>query len=333
MGRGKLALEYIVKDRSRRTTFEKRKKGLMKKAEEFSILCGVDTCMIIYNDDEPLTWSPTVWPQDPEKAKKVIDRYLCEGVDRRRRHSMGLPEFFVGRKRKVDGELAKVRAANWAAKYPVSDEMVSGLSQDQLQSMLALLGVKLDSAKKRLLTVKEIAARNSFGINPMLHMGEEFKFNGSTINNLQIHDYGSMMEQTLPLDFAPLALGSYLPQVMDSKVVNNSFMWPLVGGGSAESYCNLSIPVADYSSHYQPINHQHTVPEPAMYPCDSLVGPGSLAAPSLALQQQQQQQQSWMQYPMKMTGMVQHQVAFRGFDGNSHGGGGDQRLSHHHHHV
>ncbi|KAK4801829.1 hypothetical protein SAY86_000032 [Trapa natans] len=56
---------------------------------------------------------------------------------------------------------------------------------------------------------------------PDVAYGEEFKFNGSTINNLQIHDYGSMMEQPLPLDFAPPALGSYLWHVMDSKDIDD----------------------------------------------------------------------------------------------------------------
>ncbi|PKI72564.1 hypothetical protein CRG98_006941 [Punica granatum] len=56
MGHGKLVLKFLTKDSLRRTTFEKRKKGLMKKLEEFSILCGVD----------------------PERVKQVIDQYFSE---------------------------------------------------------------------------------------------------------------------------------------------------------------------------------------------------------------------------------------------------------------
>ncbi|XP_031387099.1 uncharacterized protein LOC116200393 [Punica granatum] len=69
MGHGKLVLKFLTKDSLRRTTFEKRKKGLMKKLEEFSILCGVD----------------------PERVKQVIDQYFSEGVDRCKKHAKDLP--------------------------------------------------------------------------------------------------------------------------------------------------------------------------------------------------------------------------------------------------
>ncbi|KAI4387698.1 hypothetical protein MLD38_000110 [Melastoma candidum] len=151
MGRGKLALELIAKEKSRRVTFEKRKKGLMKKAHEFSVLCGVDTCMIIYPDR---TSEPEVWPPEPEKVRRIIDRYRSEGPDRRSKRTTGLPDFFINRKKKLDAELKKVRTANWEAKYPVSDEMIVGLSEDQLQSLLVALRGKLDDAKERLAAMK-----------------------------------------------------------------------------------------------------------------------------------------------------------------------------------
>ncbi|XP_031387116.1 MADS-box transcription factor 14-like [Punica granatum] len=43
MGQGRLVLELIGEEKSRRVTFKKRKSGMLKKAKEFLILCGVDT--------------------------------------------------------------------------------------------------------------------------------------------------------------------------------------------------------------------------------------------------------------------------------------------------
>ncbi|KAF8011137.1 hypothetical protein BT93_J1682 [Corymbia citriodora subsp. variegata] len=144
MGRGKLALELIPKEKARRITYEKRKKGLMKKAQEFTTLCGVDTCMIIYGPAGSATTSePEVWPASPEKVKLVIERYRSEGADRRAKRTIGLPEFFANRKRKVDSELAKARLANWEAK------------------LLGSLGHKLEVAKARLTVMKEDAMRRS----------------------------------------------------------------------------------------------------------------------------------------------------------------------------
>ncbi|EFJ07769.1 MADS-domain transcription factor [Selaginella moellendorffii] len=48
MGRSKIPITWIKNDASRQVTFNKRKKGMKKKAEELAILCGVDVCMICY---------------------------------------------------------------------------------------------------------------------------------------------------------------------------------------------------------------------------------------------------------------------------------------------
>nr|GEV29901.1 transcription factor, MADS-box [Tanacetum cinerariifolium] len=55
MGRAKLRMELIKKGKTRITTYHKRKLGILKKASEFSILCDVDTIMIITppNSSEP----------------------------------------------------------------------------------------------------------------------------------------------------------------------------------------------------------------------------------------------------------------------------------------
>nr|GFA30122.1 zinc finger, CCHC-type [Tanacetum cinerariifolium] len=55
MGRAKLRMELIKKEKMRITTYHKRKLGILKKASEFSILCDVDTIMIITppNSSEP----------------------------------------------------------------------------------------------------------------------------------------------------------------------------------------------------------------------------------------------------------------------------------------
>ncbi|GJT51233.1 retrotransposon-related protein, partial [Tanacetum coccineum] len=55
MGQVKLRMELIKKEKTRITTYHKRKLGILKKASEFSILCDVDTIMIITppNSNEP----------------------------------------------------------------------------------------------------------------------------------------------------------------------------------------------------------------------------------------------------------------------------------------
>ncbi|XAR49227.1 hypothetical protein NMG60_11032347 [Bertholletia excelsa] len=61
MTRKKVKLAFIANDSARKSTFKKRKKGLMKKVSELSTLCGIDACAIIYS---PYEAQPDVWPNN-----------------------------------------------------------------------------------------------------------------------------------------------------------------------------------------------------------------------------------------------------------------------------
>lgn len=58
MTRSKVKLEYITNDQNRNTSFNKRKKGLIKKVDELTTLCGVEGCAIVFGqyDHEPEVW-------------------------------------------------------------------------------------------------------------------------------------------------------------------------------------------------------------------------------------------------------------------------------------
>lgn len=49
MIRKKVKFVFIVNDFLRKVIYKKRKKGLMKKVNEFLIFCGINVCVIIYS--------------------------------------------------------------------------------------------------------------------------------------------------------------------------------------------------------------------------------------------------------------------------------------------
>ncbi|XP_010064824.2 agamous-like MADS-box protein AGL82 [Eucalyptus grandis] len=181
MARTELKLEFISNSRSRKITFEKRKKGLMKKAEAFKILFGVDTCVIIY----PMWKSgdglvrPKIWPPDSKEVERIILSYRSEAVDHRAKHATGLREFFTSQKKKIDTELAEAHKANWEAKYPVSDEFLRDLSEPQLRSLQSAEGNRLKQTKTRLATMMEKrvveTVAPSYGIVPPRRSGPPCK--------------------------------------------------------------------------------------------------------------------------------------------------------------
>ncbi|KAL8511148.1 hypothetical protein ACS0TY_017827 [Phlomoides rotata] len=55
MGRKKLALRKIESSTSRQVTYAKRKEGIIKKANELSVLCDTDVALIMFSPSGRLT--------------------------------------------------------------------------------------------------------------------------------------------------------------------------------------------------------------------------------------------------------------------------------------
>jgi hypothetical protein len=71
MTRKKVKLAFISNDSTRKASYKKRKKSIIKKVRELTILCGIPACAII---SDPFDSKTEVWP-NLEEAKQVIERY------------------------------------------------------------------------------------------------------------------------------------------------------------------------------------------------------------------------------------------------------------------
>ncbi|KAJ4771455.1 Agamous-like MADS-box protein AGL80 [Rhynchospora pubera] len=72
MRRKKVNLAWVPNEATRVANFNKRKKVLIKEAHELSMLCGVDTCMVIYGPQDP---KPEVWASSNKDAFKVFAQF------------------------------------------------------------------------------------------------------------------------------------------------------------------------------------------------------------------------------------------------------------------
>lgn len=154
MGRGKLTMQLIEKEKARMITYQKRKRGLKKKAEEFSTLCGVPTCMIIYGprlNNRPA--DVEIWPKDHKDFMQVVNLYKDKAFSSVRGvKSLSLFDFFADRKRKVYENIAKTRKANYESMFCTDDwdEMINRFSIDQLKEMLVVFDEYIDVATRKL---------------------------------------------------------------------------------------------------------------------------------------------------------------------------------------
>ncbi|XP_076894359.1 agamous-like MADS-box protein AGL80 [Bidens hawaiensis] len=71
MPRSKIKYQFIEDERARNVTMKKRNASLIKKMSELKTLCGVESCLVLYEkEDAP----PTVWPSNAE-AERLIQKF------------------------------------------------------------------------------------------------------------------------------------------------------------------------------------------------------------------------------------------------------------------
>lgn len=102
--RKKVKIEWIQDDAHRRSTFNKRKNGVVKKAEELHLLCGVETCVVIYGDGES---PPEVWPSW-DKAAEMCRRFRITPVHEAGPRTMNHVSFTEDRVQKLRKQIARM---------------------------------------------------------------------------------------------------------------------------------------------------------------------------------------------------------------------------------
>ena len=151
MGRSRLPLELIPKEKSRKITFQKRTMGLKKKTYEISTLCGVDACVIIYSrSSDDRSTEPIFWPSNPDEVKSIINRYKEHCKEERSLKTQDLSGFFEERTKKIQKKLSKLgHHGGDNSKFPTFDDRLNDLSADQLRDLMKKCREKLELVQSR----------------------------------------------------------------------------------------------------------------------------------------------------------------------------------------
>ncbi|XP_010260943.1 PREDICTED: agamous-like MADS-box protein AGL80 [Nelumbo nucifera] len=153
MGRGKLKLEFISKESSRRTTFRKRMLGLKKKVKEFSTLCGVDACLIVHGLDQGDR--PEICPENPDDVRRIISRFREHRREEIGKRNLGLRDILEDRKKKMEEQLARLRRKNNETEYPAWDDRFNHFTVEQLRQMGCRVGAMLEKVKAKIDWIQE----------------------------------------------------------------------------------------------------------------------------------------------------------------------------------
>ncbi|PON49219.1 MADS-box transcription factor [Trema orientale] len=144
MGRGKVKLELIKEEKSRLTTFQRRKKGLVKKASEFSTLCDSEVCLFVSAPQSDLKVVSAsgieTFPPESDRVLGVVEKYKKAVMQRppkcKSYHPTGPPLAKPNRNKYCD------------SKYPTLSELVDGFSADELSELVSRLDRKIEIVKK-----------------------------------------------------------------------------------------------------------------------------------------------------------------------------------------
>ncbi|KAI3898558.1 hypothetical protein MKX03_021168 [Papaver bracteatum] len=187
MGRAKLDMKLISNLKKRRETYQKRKIGLKKKLNEFTILCNVPACMILYGPnqgDRPV--EVETWPADIDEVNSIIERYRQVPEEDKQKRRLDLYDFFQERKKKTEADLGKLRKEHDEFQY--FDDQFKGLAVEQLQQVLQRLGSKMESVDERIKQKKNQDMKgmtNQSNIAPYSIPNTSFEGNMFTSNSQQ----------------------------------------------------------------------------------------------------------------------------------------------------
>ncbi|KAJ4975574.1 hypothetical protein NE237_000680 [Protea cynaroides] len=209
MGRAKVKLELIAKEKSRNTTFQKRKKGLKKKTYEFSTLCGVDACLIIFDPKQGDGVQPDTWPENRENVLNIIQKFRKHSREEQGKRQLGLPQFLEDQTKKLRSDLVKLRQRNGNAKYPTWDNYINDFSLIELRTLIASLNSKLELVKLNIdLTVlnHDVAGLIEYPVPPPLNQSSQPYWDSSNSNlmdDMDMYMHNQHHQHRLAIDYIP----------------------------------------------------------------------------------------------------------------------------------
>ncbi|KAF4352853.1 hypothetical protein G4B88_024780 [Cannabis sativa] len=153
MTRKKVKLAYINNDASRKATYKKRKKGLLKKVSELSTLCGVDACAIIYS---PYDTQPEVYPS-PGGVHRIVKKFKKMPEIEQGKKMMNQEVFLKQKIGKVSEQMKRLKKENRDRELNrllygnLSGKMnLQGLTVTDLNDLTSLIDQNLKDINKRM---------------------------------------------------------------------------------------------------------------------------------------------------------------------------------------
>lgn len=173
----------------------RRKAGIMKKAHELSVLCGVPVAVVIFGPDKD---APHVWPQKLENLHGTIGRYLSLSPDQRNKSKRAttMSDFVTKKGVEFDQELSdedEDEQVDEEEEETCLVDEINGFSIEQLVDLVANLDAKLEMVNSRIELMRRRAYQYPVEVGSVLtsRQYEEMPLSLSFSGHDQLYSGGS----------------------------------------------------------------------------------------------------------------------------------------------
>ncbi|XP_043700315.1 agamous-like MADS-box protein AGL80 [Telopea speciosissima] len=217
MARKKIELAFIANATARKNTFNKRKKGIMKKMSELSTLCGVKTCGIIY---DPNRGQPEVWPS-PLGAIEVINAFKSMPQTEQSKKMENHEEYLRKRIGKVTDQLRTVQKENRKKEMTMlmyeclKGKDLNDLTMPDLTDLTNVIDEKKKAINSRIEVLKQ--TRTQIGTSTTMAGAMSIENNKAVqvaMNDLQAQPW--FMQRMNPNEQMPCFDNKFVPPYLDN---------------------------------------------------------------------------------------------------------------------
>ncbi|KAM0933721.1 putative transcription factor MADS-type1 family [Dioscorea sansibarensis] len=258
MARRKVKLSWIANDSARKATLKKRRKGLMKKTKELSVLCDVKACAIVYSPDE---YRPEVWPPEPESAMSVLSRFKSLPEMEKSKKMLNQEGFLRQRISKLHEQSQKLEKDNRESRTRLL--MLQGLDGNNAGGSRIMHALTIEDVTSLawLLEKKAKLVEDRLNHLIMIHADDAVNNNNNTNNNNMLQPYYHQLQQQAPPPPPPV-MGQEMVQTpadswyMNAKMIMNN-NHPI--NPSNDINPPLLPPPPPPASHHHHHHHHHQV--------------------------------------------------------------------------
>ncbi|KAG9457253.1 hypothetical protein H6P81_001761 [Aristolochia fimbriata] len=158
MARKRVKLALILNESTRSTCCRKRTKGLLKKVEELSTLCGLEMAVVANIPNHP---HPDVWPSVPDAIRTVEKFKALPEIDQSRK-KMNQEGFFRQRIEKLTEEANKLAKRNKEMYMEtvlyqcLNGGSIDGLSGQELDHLSRMIDARVKQVEEAILVACDL---------------------------------------------------------------------------------------------------------------------------------------------------------------------------------